>query len=150
MLTPVPPTDCITAREAASAFLDGELSELETAQFHGHLRECGDCEAYALDLGVFTTRLRAAPLEQPALPVFVAQRRRPALRLNVAVAAVTILAATGSSFAVGHMLGSSGGSPAATVGANVSGAGIQPQNELLGMLRRHWPGRLMSGRVIAV
>ena len=99
------------AREAASALLDGELSELETAQLHGHLRGCDDCEDYLLEIGVFTAKLRASPLEQPALPVFTAHRRRPAFRLNVAVAAVTILAATGSSFAVGHLLGSSNGSP---------------------------------------
>jgi predicted anti-sigma-YlaC factor YlaD len=138
------------AREAASALLDGELSELETAQLHGHLRGCDDCEDYLLGIGVFTAKLRASPLEQPALPAFAAHRRRPAFRLNVAVAAVTILAATGSSFAVGHLLGSSNGTPAATVGTSGSGVSLPQQNEVLGMLRRLRPGRLESGRVIPV
>ncbi len=150
MLTPVPPTECMQAREAASALLDGELSELETAQLHGHLRGCDDCEDYLLEIGVFTAKLRASALEQPALPVFTAHRRRPAFRLNVAVAAVTILAATGSSFAVGHLLGSSNGTPAATVGTSGSGVSLPQQNEVLGMLRRLRPGRLESGRVIPV
>jgi len=150
MLTPVPPTDCMRAREAASALLDGELSELETAHLQGHLRGCAECEAYALEIGAFTASLRAAALEQPALLAFAARRRRPAFRLNVAVAAVTILAATGSSFAVGHLLGSSGGAPVATVGTSGSGVSLPQQNEVLGMLRRLRPGRLESGRVIPV
>ena len=138
------------AREAASALLDGELSELETAQLHGHLRGCNDCEDYLLGIGVFTAKLRASSLEQPALPAFTAHRRRPAFRLNVAVAAVTILAATGSSFAVGHLLGASNGTPAATIGTSGSGVSLPQQNEVLGMLRRLRPGRLESGRVIPV
>jgi predicted anti-sigma-YlaC factor YlaD len=150
MLTPVPPTDCMQAREAASALLDGELSELESAQLHGHLRACDECEDYLLEIGVFTAKLRAAALEQPGLPAFTARRRRPAFRLNVAVAAATILVATGSSFAVGHLLGSSGGTPVATVGTSGSGVSLPQQNEVLGMLRRLRPGRLESGRVIAV
>jgi predicted anti-sigma-YlaC factor YlaD len=138
------------AREAASALLDGELSELESAQLHGHLRACDECEDYLLEIGVFTAKLRAAALEQPVLPAFTARRRRPAFRLNVAVAAATILVATGSSFAVGHLLGSSGGTPVATVGTSGSGVSLPQQNEVLGMLRRLRPGRLESGRVIAV
>ena len=138
------------AREAASALLDGELSELETAQLHGHLRGCDDCEDYLLGIGVFTAKLRSSSLEQPALPAFTAHRRRPAFRLNVAVAAVTILAATGSSFAVGHLLGASNGTPAATIGTSGSGVSLPQQNEVLGMLRRLRPGRLESGRVIPV
>ena len=112
------------AREAASAWLDGELSELETAQLHGHLRDCEDCEAYALEVGAFTTEPAGRGARTARAPVFAARRRRPALRLNVAVAAVTILAATGSSFAVGHLLGSSSGTPAATIGT--SGSGVSP------------------------
>ena len=63
---------------------------------------------------------------------------------------MTILAATGSSFAVGHLLGSSSGTPAATVGTSGSGVSLPQQNEVLGMLRRLRPGRLESGRVIPV
>jgi predicted anti-sigma-YlaC factor YlaD len=138
------------AREAASALLDGELSELEAAQLHVHLRACDECEDHLLETGVFTANLRAAALELPTLPAFTARRRRPAFRLNVAVAAVTILAATGSSFAVGHLLGSSGGAPVATIGTSGSGVNLPQQNVVLGMLRRLRPGRLESGRVIPV
>ena len=63
---------------------------------------------------------------------------------------MTILAATGSSFAVGHLLGSSSGTPAATIGTSGSGVSLPQQNEVLGMLRRLRPGRLESGRVIPV
>jgi len=150
MLTPVPPSDCMRAREAASALLDGELSELEAAQLHGHLRGCAECDAYAREIGTLTARLRASALEQPALPAFIAQRRRPVLRPNVAAVAATVLLATGSSFAIGHLLGSSGGSPSATVGSTVSGVNAKPRSEVLGMLRRFRPGRLESGRVIPV
>src|SRR4051812_38498328 len=119
MLNPVPPSDCSAAREAASALLDDELSELEAAHLDGHLRECADCSAYARELGAFAARLRAEPLELPALPIFAARRRRPAARLQIAAAAAMIVVATGSSFAVGQLVGSHGGPPAATVGTTI-------------------------------
>ena len=149
MLTPVPPSDCSTAREAASALLDGELSELEAAHLDGHLRECAECSAYAREVGALVARLRVEPLELPVLPIFTA-RRRPVARLQVAAAAATILVATGASFAVGQMVGSGGGVPAATVGTTVADASARRQVELLGMLRRHGPARGELGRVIPV
>ena len=154
MLKPVPPSDCSTAREAASALIDGELSELEAAHLDGHLRDCADCSAYARELGALAARLRAEPLERPALPIFTARRRsafaRPLGRLQVAAAAATILVATGSSFAVGQLVGSHGGPPAATVGTTIADASSTRQVELLGMLRRHGPARGEIGRVIPV
>lgn len=150
MLTPVPPTDCMRAREDASALLDGELSELEAAHLDAHLRDCGECAAYARELGALTVRLRVEPPAQPALPIFVARRRRPLARLHVAAAAVTILAATGSSFAFGHMLGSQGGARSATTGTTIARTALRPPSEVLSMLRRRGPSRLETGTMIAV
>lgn len=109
MLTPVPPTDCMLARESASARLDNELSELENARLDAHLRGCAECLAYAEEIGAIAVRLRAAPLERPEEP-FVLPRRRvfSGMRLQAAVgaAAVAVAAlAAGSSFTLGHLLG---------------------------------------------
>lgn len=66
MLTPVPTSDCLLAREAASARLDGELSELETARLELHLRDCAACSAYASELDTIAVRLRTAPWSRPS------------------------------------------------------------------------------------
>jgi anti-sigma factor RsiW len=109
MLTPMPPSECQRAREDVSAQLDRELSELGSARLSAHLRKCDACTAYALEVAAITTRLRAAPLEQPATPVALpARRRRTALQLAAAAAMVGIAAA--SSLALGHV----GRSPATT------------------------------------
>jgi predicted anti-sigma-YlaC factor YlaD len=148
MLTPVPRTDCSRARAEASAALDGELSELEAAQLDAHLRGCPECRAYAAEIGGLAARLRAEPLVEPALPAFVPRRRRPAARLQVAAAAVAIAAAAGSSFAVGHAVGSHEQAPSATTGETAVLDGRRPRSEVLSMLRRlHRPE---TGRVIAV
>ncbi|MGZ6670241.1 MAG: zf-HC2 domain-containing protein [Solirubrobacteraceae bacterium] len=109
MLTPVPPTDCMLARESASARLDNELSELENARLDAHLRGCAECLAYAEEIGAIAVRLRAAALELPA-ERFVLPRRRVfsgvRLQAAVAAAAVAVVAAVaGSSFTLGHFLG---------------------------------------------
>ena len=108
MLTPVPPTDCMLARESASVRLDGELSELEAARLDAHLRACADCRAYAEQVGAIAAQLRAAPLEPPAQP-FALPRRRvfSGLRLQAAVAAAAVAVAAlvaGSSFTLGQAL----------------------------------------------
>ena len=149
MLRTIPPTDCTRAREAASARADGELSELEAAQLDGHLRGCPECAAFAGSLDAVARRLRGAELARPSMPVFVARRRRPALRLNTAAAAVALVAAAGSAFAVGHVVGSQGGSPTATVGGTLS-AETTRRSEVLGMVRRIRPGRMAANDVIAV
>jgi predicted anti-sigma-YlaC factor YlaD len=106
MLKPVPHSDCDRAREAASAALDGELSELESARFAAHLHVCSECAAFAGEIGALAARLRAEPLVQPRLSAITTRRRRPILHLRGVAAAVTIAVAAGSSFAVGNMLGS--------------------------------------------
>ncbi len=109
MLTPVPPTDCMLARESASARLDNELSELENARLDAHLRGCAECLAYAEEIGAIAVRLRAAALERPAERVVLPRRRvfsGARLQAAVAAAAVAVVAAVaGSSFTLGHFLG---------------------------------------------
>ena len=109
MLTPVPPTDCMLARESASVRLDGELTELEVARLDAHLRVCADCRAYSLEIGEITNRLQAAKLEQPGQALVLPRRRRLAgarMQAVLAAAAVVVVAATAaaSSFTIGHSL----------------------------------------------
>ncbi len=108
MLTPVPPTDCMLACESASARLDNELSELESARLDAHLRGCAECRAYAAEIGAIAVRLRGAALERPSHGVVLPRRRRVSgARLQAAVTAVAVsvvAAAAGSSFALGHVL----------------------------------------------
>lgn len=108
MLTPVPPSECVRAREAVSGRLDGELSEFDCARLDAHLHRCADCRAFEAEAEALATVLRRAPLEPLAAPAFARRRRRrrtvvPRLQ---AAAAVLVAAAAGSSFALGHMLGS--------------------------------------------
>ena len=113
MLTLMPPTDCMVARESASAWLDDELSMLEHARFDAHLRGCAECHAYAKEIGAIAVRLRGAALERPGQQI-VAPRRRAVsgLRMQAAVAAAAVAvvaAVAGSSFTLSHAL--RGGSP---------------------------------------
>jgi anti-sigma factor RsiW len=62
MLSRGAPTDCMRARESASAQLDGELPEFEAARLHAHLCACGECAAYAREIGGIVREFRAAPL----------------------------------------------------------------------------------------
>jgi predicted anti-sigma-YlaC factor YlaD len=96
MLTPVPPTECMRARESVSAQLDGELAELETLRLDFHLRECPACAAWAQHVRAATTRLRQAPLELPSVSVELpgpARRRTGALALAGAAAMAAAAAA---------------------------------------------------------
>lgn len=99
MLTPVPPSACMRARESASARLDGELPELEAARLDAHLLECWDCAAWAEDIELTTMRLRKAELERPSiaieLPSRAALRVRRALVLSGTAAAVAMAAIVG-------------------------------------------------------
>jgi len=124
MLTPVPPIECVQARESASARLDGELPELDGVRLDAHLRGCADCRAFAEQAAALAAELRAAPLERPEAPVFTARRRlTQALRLQGAAAAVALVAvAAGSSFVLGRALGTGVPRPVAAVSA------ASPQN----------------------
>jgi predicted anti-sigma-YlaC factor YlaD len=119
MLGPIPPATCETARKAVSLQLDGELSEVGSARLETHLRECEACAAYALELAAIATRLRSAPLEDPAFPAFQVSRRRarPARIATVAAAAAAV--AAGLATGVGVLgTGRTTTSPPATVSAS--------------------------------
>ena len=94
-----PAIDCARAREAISAQLDGELSELDLEWQRAHLRVCADCSVWAEDVHSATQWLRETPLEEPAT-VFVRPRFRPARGTAsaalVAAAAASLVAVLGS------------------------------------------------------
>jgi predicted anti-sigma-YlaC factor YlaD len=116
MLIPVPPSECMSAREAVSGRLDEELPELEATRLEAHLRRCPACREYAAAVTALTAELRRAPLEAPPAPVFTMRPRRLAgLRVSAAAAAVAV-AATGS-LVLGRMVGS-GGQPQFTTSAS--------------------------------
>jgi predicted anti-sigma-YlaC factor YlaD len=111
MLIPVPPSDCMRAREAASRRLDDELTELESTRLDTHLRRCPDCRALVAEIAAITTELRRTPLETATIAVFQPRRRRPvrAVRLSAVAAAVAAVAIVGGgSFTLGRELGGSG------------------------------------------
>ena len=140
MLTPVPPSDCMQAREAASLRLDGELSELEAVRLGLHLRDCPACRAYAREIAAITQELRATPLEQPNVRIFT-PRRRSAPRIQAAaVAAVGLVAAVaGTSFAIGRAVGTEGRQPTvtATGSADSSSVRVDSRNQhILAMVQR--------------
>jgi len=111
MLTPVPPTECMQAREAASLRLDGELSELESVRLGLHLRDCEDCRVYAREIAAITLELRAAPLEQPRVRTYVPRLKAiRAMRMQVAAAAAVavVAAVSAASFAIGQVVGGQG------------------------------------------
>jgi predicted anti-sigma-YlaC factor YlaD len=148
MLSQVPPTDCMRAREGVSARLDGELSELETAWVDGHLVECAVCAAFAAEIAAGAAVLRSAPLE-PAPAVFVPHRRRVPLALTAAVASLVVAAAAGTSFVVGQHFGAqAAGRTVEPLQAVVAGPRIDPG--LLAMLRGLASGPASSHHAIAL
>lgn len=131
MLTPVPPTDCMRAREAVSVRLDGELGELEGVRLDGHLRRCPECRAFAAHADSLAAALRGALLES-APPLLFSPRERRRLRVPAAAAAGAVIAAIGFSFAVGQMIGSSSHGRALSLPPASSSASLDPG--LLAML----------------
>src|SRR4051812_33165285 len=108
MLIPVPPTDCMRAREAVSVRLDGELCELDEVRLDQHLNGCASCSGFAADAARTAQVLRGAPLVTAPIAPFVARRRYPVRVPFAAAAAVVLIAApTGSLFLVGRFLGGS-------------------------------------------
>ena len=151
MLTPVPPTECTRAREAASARLDGELSELELAQLEIHLAGCLDCADYAALIKATTVQLREADLVQPLEPILVPRVRRRLRIVPAAAAAAVIAGVAASSFALGGALGSHGSQsrPSATTSQTV------PRGDSVAQVPLVRPGEMpaavrISSKVIAV
>src|SRR5690242_20778825 len=56
---------CLETREAISAELDGEATELELAASRRHREECDDCRQFALAVTEATAAVRAAPALAP-------------------------------------------------------------------------------------
>jgi predicted anti-sigma-YlaC factor YlaD len=156
MLSLIPPTDCARAREAASARLDGELSELEVAVLDDHLRACTECSAFARELHALSSGLRGATLEQPQITVFTPARRRRLVPLRAATAAAAIVAVvTGSAFVVGRVIGVQGGAKVPTLtGTVVDFLSVQAdsnEQHLLAMVRQPEPrDSLRFGHATAV
>lgn len=128
-----PSNECDQAREAASARLDGELSELETVRLEAHLDGCESCRAVVLALAGTTTLIRETPSEAPARPFVLPSRqpRRRSLSLQTAVAASVLLAA--ASFSLGRALHprSTGGTPTTTAQAASNHLlALAPENRL--------------------
>ena len=137
MLNLVPQSDCAQAREAASARLDCELSELDAVRLDVHLRACAECRAYAREIETITVGLRAVPLERPEIRVIMPRRRRIRVPAAAAVAAAVVLTAVaGSSFALGRALNGQGVSARMVTGPVYLGAHADANHEhLLALLR---------------
>jgi predicted anti-sigma-YlaC factor YlaD len=147
MLTQVPPTDCMQAREAVSARLDGELSELETQRLEGHLGGCPSCREFAAEAAGLARMLRGAALEAAPTELFAPRRRRVGMPLAAAAATLLIAAATGSSFFLGQLVGGRGATGARVATGTVS----SPTDPILvAMLRAQGRPQLQTGRVIAL
>ena len=143
MLSPVPDTDCMRAREDASARLDGELGELDRARLEAHLADCPECAAFAASLDLVARTMRDTALEPAPAALFVPQRRRavpvPPRFVAAAAATIVVAAAAGSSFFLGQVVGAHGAGHGRTV---VTAAG-RPEPGLVAMVRtRHsWPSQ---------
>jgi predicted anti-sigma-YlaC factor YlaD len=112
-----PSLSCQRVREQVSLLLDDELSQLERRMLTAHLRRCPECAAYSDDVTRFTDQLRYAPLEPLERQIVVHRpRRRPAVRLQAAVAAAFAFAALG----LGSQLASGPGAPELSAAGTVT------------------------------
>ena len=85
-------------REAVSAQLDGELSELEAIRLRTHLAACESCREFEASASFSTTALRGAPLEPLTRPIALPSRRRISFRMPAAAAAAVVMVAAGGVF----------------------------------------------------
>jgi predicted anti-sigma-YlaC factor YlaD len=136
MLKSLPPSDCARAREAASARLDGELSELEEAHLLRHLRFCAECRAHTREVAELAHRLRSAPLEMPTETLFV-DRPSSRLRARSATVAVALVLAAALSFGTGGLVGSQGSSSGGAVTSTLEVRNDSIDQLVLAMLRGH-------------
>lgn len=100
---PVPADDetCALIRLAATASIDGEASDLETAIVRRHVAACADCRAVLDGHRAVARRVREAPLEQPRRGVL--PRRRQA-RYRRALATLVIAASLGAGALAGALI----------------------------------------------
>ncbi|MBV8479979.1 MAG: zf-HC2 domain-containing protein [Actinobacteria bacterium] len=109
MSTPAwPPSSCQWARQAISAQLDDELSEIGTARLRHHLRTCAECSAYAQEAAAVTTRMRMAPLVLPDARIASPRPRRR--RRAPVTAAAAVLVVSGGLLALSNVWGRPGSS----------------------------------------
>ena len=85
-------------REAVSAQLDGELSELEAIRLRTHLEACESCREFEASANFSTAALRMAPVEPLTRPIALPSRRRISLRVPAAAAAAVVMVAAGGVF----------------------------------------------------
>jgi anti-sigma factor RsiW len=90
--------ECERMREAVSAQLDGELSELEAIRLRTHLAACESCREFEASASFSTTALREAPLEPLTRPIALPSRRRISFRMPAAAAAAVVMVAAGGVF----------------------------------------------------
>jgi anti-sigma factor RsiW len=92
------PRTCEHVREQLSLALDGETSQLEGARIDAHLAACASCRAFGAEIGAATRVIRAAPLEEPSVPLSIPMPRRLARRAfqGAVAAAVVLVAGIGS------------------------------------------------------
>ena len=105
-------------REAVSAQLDGELSELEAIRLRTHLDSCESCREFEASANFSTTALRMAPLEPLTRPIALPSRRRVSFRVPAAAAAAVVMVAAGGVFESLHSGAAIRGSEAAAADNN--------------------------------
>jgi anti-sigma factor RsiW len=120
--------ECERMREAVSAQLDGELSELEAIRLRTHLEACESCREFEASANFSTSALRMAPLEPLTRPIALPSRRRISLRVPAAAAAAVVMVAAGGVFESLH-----GG--AAIRGSEASGAAYNNHADMQALAR---------------
>lgn len=125
--------ECERMRGYASAAVDGELSEVESARLDAHVAVCGPCRGYAAGLRESARLIRQTQLESLDFPIVLPSRRlRLARTLQVAAAAATLAAAVGLT-----TMGGIGQTAhrSATVARSGPASSLRPEQELR-MLRQ--------------
>jgi len=151
MLIQVPPTDCMRAREGASARVDGELNELESAWLDLHLRECPDCRTFTAGISAAAGLARRAPLEPAPARVFIPRRRRVAPpAVAAAVAALAIAGTTGMAFLLGQQVGQRSAAHAVGITQTTTRSGVRLDPGLFAALRSSHLTPGSNRRVVAV
>jgi predicted anti-sigma-YlaC factor YlaD len=137
MLTPFPASDCAQAREAASARLDDELSEIGAVRLDLHLGACSECRRYAHEIGSLAAELRNAALVRPQSTVVLPRRRHVPMSVTAAAAAAVVALLTVSSLTLERAFNGQG-SPAKTLRESTISTGIHAsanEEHLLAQLR---------------
>jgi len=108
---------CLETREAISAELDGEATELELIAARRHREQCEDCERFGRAVAETTAAVRAAPALTPAARPVRLDRRAVGRRASIAAGAVAAMA-------VSALLG-------AGVASHLSGHVRQPRPQVI-------------------